>query len=98
MMVLIWLLNAYDAVITAYGTSRLGMVETNPIMQACLEVGPMFFVATKVIVLTVALAALACRHRKHPTIVRSILGVTLGAFLGVCMWNSYAAVWVASRA
>ena len=96
-MVLIWLLNVYDAVITVYSTSRLGMVETNPIMMASLEFGPVFFVITKVVVLTLALAALASRYRRHPMTVRVILIVSLGAFLGVCAWNSYAAIWVASR-
>jgi len=94
-MILIWLLNAYDAAITAYSISRFRMVETNPIMRSCLELGPFFFIFSKIIIITIVLLVLGCRHKKHPKVVRNILIITLGIFLGVCMWNSVATIWVA---
>jgi hypothetical protein len=97
LMCLIWLLNAYDAVITAYSISRFRMVETNPIMRVCLELGPFFFILSKIIIITIVLLVLGHRHGKHPKVVRNILIVTLGAFLGICIWNSVATIWVANN-
>ena len=49
-LLLLWLLNAYDAAITIAITARWGSdVEGNPVMRAALEQGVWVFVAVKLL-------------------------------------------------
>ena len=88
LVMLIWLLNAYDAAITAYATSTFEIIELNPLMNMCLATGVWFFVIVKLGVMTgvcVAFRRFARRGRR----LWAGLGVVLTIFALVCVWNTW---------
>ena len=89
-LVATWVLNAYDMIITLIGTGLLNAAELNPLMRVALDVGPVFFVATKLSVHAVVCWVLDRRLEKHPRKTWATLIVVVVLFLLVAVWNTVA--------
>ncbi len=89
-LLLTWVLNVYDIVITLTGTTFLSATELNPLMRTALGAGPAFFVATKLSVHAVVCWVLDRRLEKHPRKTWATLIVILALFSAVAVWNTAA--------
>ena len=94
LMLLTWLLNVYDTVITLYGTQELEAVEANPLMRIAIEFDPLVFIAVKIAVLTVVLMILYTRFEKHRKRTKVTLWIIFALYLMICVWNTIIVTWL----
>ena len=94
-VLLAWLLNAYDALITAYATSHLGATELNPLMAMCLATGALAFILVKLGVMSAVCLTLRRRKRKGRKPWPLLVGI-VAVFTVVCVWNTYLVLSVAA--
>jgi len=91
----VWMLNAYDAAITVYGTTAHGATEVNPLMALCLAAGVLVFLAVKLGLMTAVCLVMrqkARRGRKS----WGLLWSSLVVFTTLCVWNTYLIIKVAA--
>ena len=73
------LCNIFDALFTIYAVSK-GVDEANPIMAWAIEVSPLFFITTKLIVFTIAINFLS---KNKPAIIKWVASL----FILVMLWH-----------
>ena len=88
LLLITWILNAYDAAITIYATQKLGASELNPLLRVCLAVSPTFFVVVKIAVITAVCLALGRHYKNNPRRTRIMITVSLVLFLVIAVWNT----------
>lgn len=86
---LTWFLNVYDMIVTLIGIYALKAEELNPLMNAALNVGPIFFIASKLSVHAAVCWALDKRLQKFPKRTWATTIVILVLFLIVAVWNTF---------
>lgn len=87
LLLLAFLLNLFDAVITLWGIGKLGYIEMNPLMDTALTWGESWFFSIKVVVMALACYLLWSRYDRRP---RGVLVTTLlitATLIVVCGWN-----------
>jgi hypothetical protein len=89
LVIVAWLLNAYDAAITVYATDQLALVELNPLMRWCLSVSVILFLVVKLGVMTWVCRTLHKRRDERPRLIRGVLAFIIGIFLALCVWNTF---------
>jgi len=94
-VILAWLLNAYDALITAYATSHLGATELNPLMAMCLATGILAFILVKLGVMSAVCLTLH-RRAKGGRKLWPLLSAIIVLFVVICAWNTYLVLRVAA--
>ncbi|MGD9725452.1 MAG: DUF5658 family protein [Nitrospira sp.] len=87
-LMITWVLNVYDIIVTLVGVHCLNGDELNPIMRAALNVGPTFFVASKLSVHAAVCWTLDRRLERHPKKTWTTLVVVLLLFVVAALWNS----------
>lgn len=89
LVVIVWLLNAYDMVITLYAVNCLNATEQNPLMRFCLEFDPLLFVFVKMS--TATIVSVVLWHRGHEQAKKTLvlLAGIFGALAYICAWNTY---------
>lgn len=88
-LMLTWILNVYDMIVTLVGVYSLNAEELNPLMRAALSTGPVFFIASKLSVHAAVCWVLDRRLEKHPKKTWATLMIVLALFLIVAVWNTF---------
>ena len=88
-IILIHLLNFLDAVLTLIAVKIFGVEEANPFMREALHMGPIIFLASKFVILTVALEYLNKQDFRLRPIVFTVL---LCCFLILTAWHVFGLV------
>lgn len=87
LLLLAFLLNVFDAVITIWGINHLNCVEMNPLMDTALGWGALWFVVIKIVVMFLACFLLWYRYERMPRGVSVAAVVVTAMLLIVCCWN-----------
>lgn len=88
LLMLTWVLNVYDIIITLVGTNLYEATELNPLMRAALGVGPVFFVASKLTVHAGVCWTLDRRLETHPKKTWATLILIAIIFTMIALWNT----------
>jgi len=89
LLMVIWVLNVYDAGITVYATQRLRAEELNPLMEAVLDANPVVFVVFKLLVMTLVCLILRRREKERPKAVWTVAVVIFVIYAVTCLWNTF---------
>lgn len=92
-IILAWLLNVYDALITVYATTSLDFDELNPVMRWCLSSGPPTFLLVKIGLMSAVCCYLRTRRSNQSRVWWTTVMVA-AALLAICAWNTYAVFWL----
>tara|TARA_B100000131_G_scaffold221323_1_gene212869 strand:+ start:48203 stop:48559 length:357 start_codon:yes stop_codon:yes gene_type:complete len=84
-IVLLHALNFFDALLTLYAV-RLGVLELNPLMAWAIDAGPVVFLVTKVLVVSVGIEFLN-RHLKEDA--RRLLSYLFYIYCAVILWHLF---------
>jgi len=84
-LLLLFSLNVADAVMTLLQSDKEGFKELNPIAEVFLGLGPIFFLAFKVLVVG-ACCCVVWKHRKY-TLAKVLTGVAVGVYVSIVIWH-----------
>ena len=89
LLMVIWVLNVYDAGITVYATQRLRAEELNPLMEAVLDANPIVFIVFKLLAMTLVCSILRRRFEFYPKRTWATTITIAMLYAAACMWNTY---------
>jgi hypothetical protein len=88
-VLLAFVLNVLDVLITIVLTRQMGLIEANPVMDALMSRSPVAFAVAKLLVVGGVCLYLKKRRVEHPEMTAFTTGVVVGMLLMICCWQTW---------
>jgi hypothetical protein len=95
-VLLAFVLNVVDVLITIVLTCHMGLIEANPAMDALISRSPVAFTVTKLVVVGSVCLYLKKRRGEHSEMTAFTTGVVVGMLLMICCWQTWMLLWALS--